>query len=83
MLVTAGDNPDRLASEASFAHPCAAAPVPASSGRTDRHRHLQPLDDLPELQSQAQEAAGWSWLPPLWWGAEGRRRAVSPGCRPG
>lgn len=38
MLVTAGDNPDRLASEASFAHLCAAAPVPASSGRTDRHR---------------------------------------------
>lgn len=38
LLVTAGDNPDRLASEASFAHLCAAAPVPASSGRTDRHR---------------------------------------------
>ncbi|MFD7020913.1 transposase, partial [Streptomyces sp. NPDC059928] len=37
LLVTAGDNPDRLASEASFAHLCAAAPVPASSGRTDRH----------------------------------------------
>jgi hypothetical protein len=38
LLVTAGDNPDRLASEAAFAHLCAAAPVPASSGRTDRHR---------------------------------------------
>ncbi|MCX5205994.1 IS110 family transposase [Streptomyces sp. NBC_00237] len=38
LLVTAGDNPDRLASEASFARLCAAAPVPASSGRTDRHR---------------------------------------------
>ncbi|MFI2507343.1 transposase [Streptomyces sp. NPDC018972] len=38
LLVTTGDNPDRLASEASFAHLCAAAPVPASSGRTDRHR---------------------------------------------
>ncbi|MET9567512.1 transposase [Streptomyces tauricus] len=38
LLVTAGDNPERLASEASFAHLCAAAPVPASSGRTDRHR---------------------------------------------
>ncbi|MBS2964802.1 transposase [Actinocrinis puniceicyclus] len=33
-LTTAGDNPDRLASEASFAHLCAAAPVPASSGPT-------------------------------------------------
>ncbi|MET9893104.1 IS110 family transposase [Streptomyces sp. NPDC006465] len=38
LLITAGDNPDRLKSEASFAHRCAAAPVPASSGRTHRHR---------------------------------------------
>ncbi|MBS2966691.1 IS110 family transposase [Actinocrinis puniceicyclus] len=38
LLITAGDNPGRLASEASFAHLCAAAPVPASSGRTHRHR---------------------------------------------
>ncbi|MET9520750.1 IS110 family transposase, partial [Streptomyces sp. NPDC002994] len=38
LLTTAGDNPDRLRSEASFAHLCAAAPVPASSGRTHRHR---------------------------------------------
>jgi transposase len=38
LLVTAWDNPDRLVSEASFAHLCAAAPVQASSGRTDRHR---------------------------------------------
>lgn len=38
LLITAGDNPDRLKSEASFAHLCAAAPVPASSGRTHRHR---------------------------------------------
>ncbi|MFD8723179.1 transposase [Streptomyces sp. NPDC059629] len=37
-LVTAGDNSDRLAAEASFAHLCAAAPAPASSGRMDRHR---------------------------------------------
>ena len=38
MLVSAGDNPERLRSEAAFAHLCAAAPIPASSGRTDRHR---------------------------------------------
>ncbi|MEV4451996.1 transposase [Streptomyces mirabilis] len=38
LLVTAGGNPDRLVSDASFAHLCAAAPAPASSGRTDRHR---------------------------------------------
>ena len=38
LLVAAGENIDRLGSEASFAHLCAAAPVPASSGRTSRHR---------------------------------------------
>lgn len=38
LLITAGANPDRLRSEASFAALCGAAPVPASSGRTTRHR---------------------------------------------
>src|SRR3954451_18284290 len=38
LLVTAGDNPQRLRSEAAFAMLCGAAPLPASSGRTDRHR---------------------------------------------
>jgi len=38
LLVTAGDNPERLGSEASFAQLCGVAPVPASSGRTVRHR---------------------------------------------
>ncbi|HLX47339.1 MAG TPA: IS110 family transposase [Streptosporangiaceae bacterium] len=38
LLATAGDNPDRLRSEASFAHLCGVAPIPASSGRTRRHR---------------------------------------------
>ncbi|MBA4864251.1 IS110 family transposase [Streptomyces sp. PSKA54] len=38
LLTSAGDNPDRLRSQASFAHLCGAAPVPASSGRTNRHR---------------------------------------------
>jgi transposase len=38
LLTTAGDNPDRLRSEAALAHLCGAAPLPASSGRTDRHR---------------------------------------------
>ncbi|GAA2796132.1 transposase [Crossiella cryophila] len=39
LLVTVGDKPDRLASEASFARLCGVAPQPASSGRTTgRHR---------------------------------------------
>jgi transposase len=38
LLITAGDNPQRLRSEAAFAHLCGVAPLPASSGRTTRHR---------------------------------------------
>jgi transposase len=38
LLVTAGDNPERLRSEAAFAMLCGVAPLPASSGRTHRHR---------------------------------------------
>jgi transposase len=38
LLVAAGENIDRFHTEAAFAHLCAAAPIPASSGRTDRHR---------------------------------------------
>jgi transposase len=38
LLIAAGDNPDRLGSEASFARLCAAAPIPVASGRSDRHR---------------------------------------------
>lgn len=38
LLIAAGDNPERLRSEAAFAKLCAAAPKPASSGRTNRHR---------------------------------------------
>ena len=38
LLVTAGDNPERMHTEASFAALCGARPVPASSGRVVRHR---------------------------------------------
>jgi transposase len=38
LLVTAGDNHDRLTSETAFAMLCGAAPIPASSGKTTRHR---------------------------------------------
>ncbi len=38
LLVAAGDNPDRLRSEATFAQLCGVAPIPASSGRTIRYR---------------------------------------------
>jgi transposase len=38
LLIAVGDNPDRLRSEAAFAHLCGVAPIPASSGKTNRHR---------------------------------------------
>lgn len=38
LLVAAGDNPNRLRSEASFAHLCGVAPIDASSGKHQRHR---------------------------------------------
>jgi transposase len=38
LLVSAGQNPERLRSEAAFARLCGSAPMPASSGRTSRHR---------------------------------------------
>ena len=38
LLVTAGDNPERLGNEASFAALCGTNPIPASSGKTIRHR---------------------------------------------
>jgi transposase len=37
-LATAGDNPDRLGSEAAFAALCGVSPVEHSSGKTQRHR---------------------------------------------
>lgn len=37
-LVTAGDNPGRVRSEAAFAALCGSSPIPASSGKTTRHR---------------------------------------------
>jgi transposase len=38
LLLTAVDNPERLRSEASFASLCGVSRVPASSGKTIRHR---------------------------------------------
>ena len=38
LLVAAGSNPDRLRTEAAFASLCGVNPIPASSGKTNRHR---------------------------------------------
>jgi transposase len=38
LLVTVGDHPERLRSDAAFASLCGVSPLPASSGKTNRHR---------------------------------------------
>lgn len=38
LLITAGDNPDRLRSEAAFAALCGVSPVESSSGKSSHHR---------------------------------------------
>ncbi len=40
LLVTVGDNPERLHNEASFARLCGVAPIPAGSGKTDGYHRL-------------------------------------------
>lgn len=44
LLIAAGDNPDRLTNEGSFAALCGTAPIPATSGKTTRYR-LNPGGD--------------------------------------
>ena len=44
LLIAAGDHPERLRSEAAWAHLCGVAPIPASSGKVTRHR-LNPGGD--------------------------------------
>jgi transposase len=44
LLVAVGDHPERLRSEAAWAHLCAVAPIPAFSGKITRHR-LNPGGD--------------------------------------
>jgi transposase len=44
LLIAAGDHPGRLRSEAAWAHLCAVAPIPASSGKVTRRR-LNPGDN--------------------------------------
>jgi transposase len=44
LLIAAGDNPERLRSERSFAKLCGVAPLDASSGKQQRHRYSRAGD---------------------------------------
>lgn len=45
LIIAAGDHPDRLRSEAAWAHLCGAAPIPAGSGKTSGRYRLNPGGD--------------------------------------
>lgn len=45
LIIAAGDHPDRLRSEAAWAHLCGAAPIPTGSGKTSGRYRLNPGGD--------------------------------------
>jgi transposase len=45
LVIAAGDHPDRLRSEAAWAHLCGASPIPAGSGKTNGRYRLNPGGD--------------------------------------
>jgi transposase len=45
LIIAAGDHPDRLRSEAAWAHLCGACPIPAGSGKTSGRYRLNPGGD--------------------------------------
>jgi transposase len=45
LIIAAGDHPDRLRSEAAWAHLCGVAPIPAGSGKTTGRFRLNPGGD--------------------------------------
>jgi transposase len=64
LLVTTGDNPDRVTSEPGFAMLCGAAPLPASSGKTQRHRLNRGGAGRPTAPSTWRSSAACAWTPP-------------------
>ena len=79
LLITAGDNPGRLVSEASFAALCGVSPIPASSGKAQRHRlnrggdraansalHIIAIGQLRLDADRHKLSGGWQKATPGW-----------------
>jgi hypothetical protein len=47
VLIVAGDNPERIRTEAAWAKLCRVAPIPASPGTTTRHRLTEAVTARP------------------------------------
>lgn len=63
LLTTVGQNPTRMRSEATFAALCAASPIPASSGKTNRHRLNRGGDRAANHTLHLIAVAGMRWCP--------------------
>jgi hypothetical protein len=65
LLIAAGDHPQRLHSEAAWAHLCAVAPIPASSGKTNRHRLNPAVTAKPTMPCGGSCSPAWAPIPRL------------------
>ena len=78
MLLLVGDNPERVRSEGALAKLCGACPIPASSGRTSRHRLNRggnrqanaALHRVAWSKSVQSIATRTSWRTPIWCGTQ-------------
>ena len=77
LLCAAGDNPDRLATEASFAALCGTSPVAVSSGRSNRHRLNRAGTDKPTPPCGASSSSAYEA------GTRPRRTTSSDASPPG
>lgn len=64
LLLAAGDNPGRLRSEAAFAALCGVSPIPASSGKTTRHRPNRGGDRQANAALHRIAVVRLRWYPP-------------------
>jgi transposase len=60
LLITLGDNPDRIGSEAAFAALCGVAPVPASSGKTRNTASAAAVTGKPTAPSTSSPSPGYT-----------------------
>ena len=60
LLIAAGDHPGRLRSEAAWAHLCAAAPIPASSGKSPATGSTPAATARPTMPCGGSCSPGWA-----------------------
>jgi transposase len=63
-LILAGDNPERIRSDAAFAKLCRACPIPASSGATQRTGSTTAATDKPTAPSTAPSSSACAFTHP-------------------